>query len=293
MNATIDLSRVKIRPAGDRFVLVEFGRAMTLELNFRAQAVALAIRSAEIEGVVDTAPCFASILVEYDPARLSQPDLGRELERLCEVTAGPAGAVLPSRLWYLPVLYLDPWTRECVARYSRDVRARAYDPETLAREHGLDDARAFVRMHAGTEWWIAAIGSWPGLPFCMALDPRCRLSAAKYDPPRTTTPRGAIGLGGGSTAIYSVESPGGYQIFGRTPVPIFDPARQLSAFRENAVVLRAGDRIRFVPIDRDEYDAIDSAVAAGHYVHERIDYQQFAVREYLQWAAGVAPRATA
>ena len=72
-----------------------------------------------------------------------------------------------------------------------------------------------MRVHSGTEYWVASLGFWPGLPFMMALDPRCVLTAPKYNPPRTWTPQGTVGMGGASTAIYPVATPGGYQIFAR------------------------------------------------------------------------------
>lgn len=263
---------------------------MSLELNFRAQGLAQAMHAARIDGVVDTAPCFASLLVQYDPDRISLADLTRELLALNRTIETSADALLVSRLFYLPVLYLDPWTRRCVEQYSSEVRQRAYDADTLAASHGLRDAAEFARHHASSEWWVAAIGSWPGLPFCMALDPCCRLTAPKYSPPRTTTPRGSIGLGGSSTAIYSVESPGGYQIFGRTPVPIFDPGQRLPAFAAGSVLLRAGDRIRFMPVEESEYHAIDAQVIAGTYLHEHVDYQRFSVTDYRVWAAARAAK---
>ena len=85
----------------------------------------------------------------------------------------------------------------------------------VAELNGLKDVHQFVRVHSGTEYWVASLGFWPGLPFMMALDPRCVITAPKYNPPRTWTPQGTVGMGGASTAIYPVATPGGYQIFAR------------------------------------------------------------------------------
>jgi allophanate hydrolase subunit 1 len=92
----------------------------------------------------------------------------------------------------------------------------------------------------------------------MALDPRCRLSAPKYNPARTWTPQGTVGMGGASTAIYPVATPGGYQIFARTPVPIWDPEQRFPVFRDSIVLFRAGGRVRFVPVESEEFDWVEA-----------------------------------
>ena len=119
----------------------------------------------------------------------------------------------------------------------------------------------------------------------MALDPRCRLTAPKYNPPRTFTPKGTIGMGGSSTAIYSVESPGGYQIFGRTPVPIWSEGRPSRRFSNELVLLRPSDRVKFIPIDVDEYHAVEAQLAEGRYFDQIIEYQTLSVAKYTTWTA--------
>lgn len=278
------VNQLEVRPAGDRYVLIEFSRTMDLDSNFRAQGLSAAIRSAGIRGVIDLAPCFASLLIEYECDQIECDDLIREIRALDEHSADIGQLQIDSRLVTLPVVYLDPWTRAAIEDYSTKIQPRGYDAEEIAAINGLKDVAQLVRVHSGTEYWVAAIGSWPGLPFMMALDPRCRLTAPKYNPPRTFTPRGTIGLGGSSTAIYSVESPGGYQIFGRTPVPIWSQGRKSSRFEGELVLLRAGDRVRFVPIDVAEYQDIERRLAADAYVDPIIDYQTFSVARYRQWA---------
>lgn len=281
----------KFYPAGDRFILAEFGRSMDLETNFRAHGLVAAARQAGISGIVDMAPCFATVLVQYDHHEIGYRRLVEELADLDRAAAVGGDVELTSRLIYLPTMYLDPWTRDCIEDYRQKIAQRPFDPEYLAELNGLADPGAFCRMHAGTEWWVAAIGSWPGLPFTMALDPRCRLSGPKYNPPRTWTPKGSIGLGGSSTAVYSIESPGGYQIFGRTPVPIFDREQKLPAFKDNPVLLRSGDRLRFVPTGQEEFERIEALVEDGSYTHQIADYQTFSVENHKRWAASLPPEA--
>jgi Allophanate hydrolase subunit 1 len=121
---------------------------------------------------------------------------------------GPSDDIeLDSRLFYFPTCYLDPWTKAAVDDYCAKITKKKWDPEFVAELNGLADVQQFVRVHSGTEYWVAALGFWPGLPFMMALDPRCVLTAPKYNPPRTWTPQGTIGMGGASTAIYPVATP--------------------------------------------------------------------------------------
>ena len=104
--------RPKFLPAGDRYLLIEFGNEMNLDLNFMAQGLATAAAAANISGIVETAPCFASLLVHYEPALIGYDDVVREFSRLA-TSLGPSQDIeLESRLFYLPALYLDPWTKE-------------------------------------------------------------------------------------------------------------------------------------------------------------------------------------
>jgi KipI family sensor histidine kinase inhibitor len=270
-------------PGGDRFVLIEFGNEMNLELNFMAQGLATAIAEQKTKGIVETAPCFASLLVHYDPDQILYKDLQKETMALIRSLGPSDDIVLDSRLFYLPTMYRDPWTRDCVADYCAKITKKEPDPEFVARVNGLADADQLVRVHSGTEYWVASLGFWPGLPFMMALDPRCVITAPKYNPPRTWTPQGTVGMGGASTAIYPVATPGGYQIFARTPVLIWDTEKRFPVFHDSIVLFRAGDRVKFVPIAKEEYDHIEAKIKDGTYVYNVVEYQKFSVRNYKAW----------
>lgn len=273
----------KFLPGGDRFVLIEFGNEMNLELNFMAQGLATAIFEQKTKGIIETAPCFASLLVHYDPDQIPFKELQKEMMLLIRALGPSDDIVLDSRLFYLPTMYRDPWTRACVEDYCAKITNKELDPEFIARINGLADADQFVRVHSGTEYWVASLGFWPGLPFMMALDPRCVITAPKYNPPRTWTPQGTVGMGGASTAIYPVATPGGYQIFGRTPVPIWDTEKRFPVFHNSIVLFRAGDRVKFVPIGKEEFDFIEAKVKEGTYLYNVVEYQKFSVRNYKAW----------
>jgi urea carboxylase len=275
------------RPGGDRYMLIEFGNEMNLELNFMAQGLATAIAEQKTRGVIETAPCFASMLIHYEPDEISYADLSRELQRLI-AALGPSDDIeLESRIFYFPTVYLDPWTRECVQDYIAKIAPKQTDPEFVAELNGLSDVQQFVRVHSGTEYWVAALGFWPGLPFMMALDPRCKLTAPKYNPPRTWTPKGTVGMGGASTAIYPEHLPGGYQIFGRIPVPIWDPEKRFDVFTDSICLFRPGDRVKFVPCTVEEFEEAERRVADGSYVYNVVEYQKFSVRQYKRWVGSL------
>lgn len=273
----------KYLPGGDRYMLIEFGDEMNLELNFMGQSLAQAVEDNAVKGVIETAPCFASTLIHYEPEEIKFSDLKSEMRSLIE-TLGPSEDIeLDSRLFYFPAVYLDPWTKEAVDDYRANITEKEWDPEFIARLNGLDDVEQFVRVHSGTEYWVASLGFWPGLPFMMALDPRCMLTAPKYNPPRTWTPEGTVGMGGASTCIYPVATPGGYQIFGRTPVPIWDTQKRFPQFEDSICLFKPGDRVKFVPCGLEEYEQAAAQVADGSYQYNVVEYQRFSVKHYKAW----------
>lgn len=277
----------RCRPGGDRYIEVELGDEMSFELNFRVHALCTAIRAAHIPGVIELIPEMASLQVSYDPDRISFDDMVREIEPLHREAQRGEDTELDSRLFYVPVLYFDPWTEGCVNEYRERVTAKTPDPELLCELNGLSGRTELRRLHSSPEYWVAALGFWPGLCSLMSLDPRVRLIAPKYNPPRSWTPKGTIGIGGAITCIYPDRTPGGYQIFARTPMPVWDREQRLPAFKESLALFRAGDRVRFIPVDREEYDLIDATVAEGTYVHPMVDYQKFSLGKYRTWLAGL------
>jgi len=273
----------KFLPAGDKYMLIEFGNVMNLELNFTAQNLAKAIKDNKIKGVYETSPCFASMLVHYEPEEIKFNDLKNELKSLVD-SLGPSDDIeINSRIFSFPTVYLDKWTKECVEDYSNKIAKKKPDPELITELNNLESTAQFVRVHSGTEYWVSAIGFWPGLPFMMALDPRCKLTVPKYNPPRTWTPKGTVGMGGASTSIYPDRLPGGYQIFGIIPVPIWDTKKSFPVFENNICLFQPGDRVKFVPTTYEEFDHVSKKVEDGTYDYNIIEYQKFSVKNYKKW----------
>lgn len=228
--------------SGDQFLTIEIGDEMSLEANFKVIGIDRAIKQAAITGVVETLPGWRSMLLHYDSIKIGTRDLITELKKVVEEV--PKVDQVPSRMIEIPVKYKGNW---------------GPDIEFVASENGLT-VEEVIEIHSKTIHWVGMVGFTPGSPQLMQLEPAQLLSVPKYKSPRTYTPQGTIGLGGSLTAIYPVVSPGGYQMMGLTPVPIFDRFQSLEDFEKSPVLLRIGDRIRFIPVEMEEFDALRQQV---------------------------------
>ncbi len=274
----------RFSPGGDRYILIEFGDEMNLTLNFKAQALAKLLEDNKQLGIIESAPCFASMLIHYEPEIIGYDSAVTYLTELISELGPSDDIVLDSRIFYIPAVYLDPWTKEAIDDYRIKINnEKIYDPDYVAELNGLENAQQLARVHSGTEYWISSLGFWPGLPFMMPLDPRCKLTAPKYNPPRTWTPKGAIGMGGASTAIYPEALPGGYQLFARTPVPIWDTSKRFDVFENSICLFQPGDRVKFVPCDEEAFEYYEQQVNDGSYVYNLIEYQKFSVKNHNDW----------
>ena len=124
--------RPRYMPGGDRYKLIEFGNEMNLELNFKAQGLAAAIQQSGNSGVIETAPCFASMLIHYDPDKIGFKDLTKEMQSLIDALGPSDDIELDSRLFYFPTCYLDPWTKAEVDDYCAKITKKKWDPEYVA-----------------------------------------------------------------------------------------------------------------------------------------------------------------
>lgn len=287
---------VTYRYAGDRAVLVEYGEMeFDLTLNFFVLAVDAALRDSAIEGLVETAPGFRSILVSYDPLALATHDLVAHLDGVHDGLEAEREMQIESRLVHLPVAFDDSETRRAVERYVHSIRKDApnceggHNIDYIVRYNGLAAREELYEAVLESEQWTAFIGFFPGLPFMFPLDPRHAVFVPKYNPTRTWTPEGALGIGGPCWAIYPVESAGGYQLVGRT-LPIYDLAGRDRVFRENPLLLRAGDRIRFHRVEEDELLSLWEDVRADRYRY-RIEDSPLDVGAYLAWTETVRAEA--
>jgi urea carboxylase len=253
---------------------------MSLAAFFKSLSMTTAIRESKIAGVTEICPANASFQVKFDPDVVSPDDMLREVKAI-EQDAEKADPVIGTRIVEIPVFYQDPWTHETLMRF----RERHQDPSTTdieyaARINGLSGVDAFVAAHSGSPWFVSMVGFVAGLPFMYQMVERQRqIEVPKYLRPRTDTPRLTVGHGGCFGCIYSVRGAGGYQMFGITPMPIYDPTQTTSYLRDFMVFFRPGDIVKFKPVGRDEYDATVADVDAGRFAPRMRDVT-FDLREF-------------
>jgi KipI family sensor histidine kinase inhibitor len=137
------------------------------------------------------------------------------------------------------------------------------DLDFVAEVNGLSVADTVGRLQATQ--FAGMVSFSPGMANCMWVDERLALSAPKYESPRTTTPPGTVGLGGSSISLYSVATPGGFQMVGRLAVPIYQPVPTLAGFADSPTLIRPGDRIRLTAVGPAAGAAIVDQVARGSY----------------------------
>ena len=218
---------------------VELGDEISLAVNTRVRALEHLLATRGEPGIIEAVPSFRALLVYYDPFAVGYDALCARLDALA-AEASPA-ALPPARRVELPCCYEEEFGLDLVGAAAR----LELTPAEL------------VAAHAGADYIVYFIGFTPGLPY---LDLPERITIPRLETPRVRVPPNSVSIGGTQCCIYSVESPGGFWIIGRTPVPLYDPARV------EPVLLHAGDRVRFRPIDRAEFESINDAARRGTYL---------------------------
>lgn len=265
---------------GDEHVYVEMDDEMSLDAFFKSLSMSNAVRDANIKGVTEICPANASFQVRFDPDVIAPDDIMAKVKEL-EHKAETAEKRLTTRIIEIPVFYKDPWTHETLMRF----RERHQDPngtdlDYAAKINGFASADEFIEAHHSQPWFVSMVGFVAGLPFLYQLvDREKQLQVPKYLSPRTDTPKQTVGYGGCFSCIYSVRGAGGYQMFGVTPMPIYDPEQKVAHLKDFMVFFKPGDIVKWKPIDRAEYDSILAAVEDGTYV-PRIAEVEFDLDEF-------------
>jgi KipI family sensor histidine kinase inhibitor len=216
---------------------VDFGEEISREVNARVLALEYLIERKAIAGVTETVPTFRSLLVYYEPAVVSHAALVDALRALAR-DARP-DILPPARTVEIPCCYGGEL---------------GFELEDAAAKLGLPPDEV-ARLHASGDYYVYFVGFTPGLPYMTGMPEA--LTIPRLERPRTKTPPGSVGIGGTQCSIYSVESPGGFWVLGRTPLRLYDPGAA------DPILLRAGDHVRFRMVDRAEFDRIADAVAQG------------------------------
>lgn len=289
MDATESRLEILFRQAGDGFIQVEYGREQraALQDSFRMLAINDIIKSKSINGLIETVPGIRTNLLHFDPEIISYQELIENVKESEDSMSTIDDVVLESRIINLPIAFEDSETKKSVAKYVAEVRQDApnvingYNIEYMAMCNGVSVAE-IKKMLLGTEWFNSGGGFWPGGAFLWPMDPRCAIVVPKYNPPRTWTPEGAVGIGGPCVFTYTTPTGGGYQLFGRT-IPIFQFACKHPMFKDGPFLYRNTDRVRFHETTEKEVLEI-----YGH-VHEKFDYEynieqgEIKAKDYLKW----------
>jgi KipI family sensor histidine kinase inhibitor len=225
-----------VSPLGDAAVYAEFTDAFDLEVNAALQPIAAALRARALPWIRDVVPALCGIAVHVDPDHPALPPslqeaFREELAKAFEQTGEFARA---GRLVELPVCY--------------DLEF-GFDLQEMSKILGLSEDE-IVHRHTGGEHRVLMVGFSPGQPYIGGLD--ARLAVPRRATPRTRVPAGSVAVANAQTAVYSYETPGGWNVIGRTPLTVFDPAR------EPPSLFTPGDRVRFVPIARTQFDRMKS-----------------------------------
>lgn len=251
---------------GDEHLFVECSEEMSLEAFFKSLSMSRGVREAGIKGVTEICPANASMQVKFNPDIIKPNDILAEVKAI-ETAAEKTEPVIDTRIVEIPVFYNDPWTHETLMRFrERHQDPNATDLEYAARINNFASVDAFIGAHSESPWFVSMVGFVSGLPFMYQMVERQRqIEVPKYLRPRTDTPKLTVGYGGCFSCIYSVRGAGGYQMFGITPMPIFDPTQTTSYLRDFMVFFNPGDIVKFRPIDRAAYDQAVADVEAGRF----------------------------
>ena len=233
------MDEVKILTEGDSSILLVFKQEISPDINGKITGFVHLLKEQQIEGVIDMIPAFASLLINYDPRMIRYEELKERLENLLKLEVEEQQKL--KKVFEIPVCY--------GGEYGPDLDAIA--------EHAGLTTKEVIDIHTSKDYLIYMLGFLPGFSYLGGLDER--IHTPRLANPRIRIPAGSVGIGGSQTGIYPLDSPGGWQLLGLTPVKTYDPKR------EKPILFEAGDYIRFVPVDEAEFLRIKEQVDAGIY----------------------------
>jgi inhibitor of KinA len=210
--------------------VVEIGDEIHPEINCKIRGLVLALEAKHLRGVREYIPTYRSLLVQYDPAEILFNEL---IEQIRQIESQLEGTTIPeAKIVEIPVTY--------GGEFGPDI-------EFVAKHNNLCQEEV-ITLHTGRDYLVYMLGFTPG--FCYLGGMSERLETPRLTSPRTRIPAGSVGIAGKQTGIYPIDSPGGWQLIGRTPLRLFDPTRA------SVVLIEAGDYVRFTQIDEQEYERL-------------------------------------
>jgi inhibitor of KinA len=223
----------RISPLGDSALVIGVGDEIGEKTHDRVRALVHQLESNPPDAMIEYIPAFTSVTVIYDPLRATHNEFASRVEALIGSTTEELETI-EARSIVVPVCYGGDFGPDL-------------DSVSSAKDMTPDEV---VAVHTEPEYLVYMIGFAPGFPYMGGMSER--IATGRRDSPRKRIPAGTVGIAGRQTGIYSIESPGGWQLIGRTPLRLFRPED------EEPTLLRAGDRVRFESIDSDEYESLAS-----------------------------------
>jgi inhibitor of KinA len=218
----------RVTPLGDSAVLVQFNQTIDLETHRMVKSLAKDLGQRPLPGMIEYIPAFASIAVFYDMLQTSFTAIRSGLLDL----AASLEQQIDDR----------PNTVEIPVCYGGELGP---DLEFVAKHNGLTEEEV-IQIHSGNEYLVYMIGFAPGFPYLGGMSEQ--IATPRRQTPRLSIHPGSVGIAGTQTGVYPIETPGGWQLIGRTPTALFRPSEHPPS------LLQAGDIVRFRPISREEFD---------------------------------------
>ena len=220
-----------ISPVGDCAISIDFGQVIDPKINRHIRQTIERIQELKLDGITELVPTYCALLIQYDAMLYSYSDICNLMEPLLEPSA------------------TDDANERVTVVEIPTVYGGEFGPDLgfVASHNNLSEDEV-VSIHSGTDYLVYMLGFIPGFTYLGGMDPR--IATPRLSSPRTLIPAGSVGIAGEQTGTYPSDSPGGWQIIGRTPVTMYDMSK------EQAALLSAGDYVRYVPIDEAEYNRI-------------------------------------
>ena len=220
-----------ISPVGDRAISIDFGQVIDPTINRHIRQTIERIKELQLDGIIELVPTYCALLVEYDAMLYSYSEICNIIEPTLEEGMTNTTNELVTVV-EVPTVY--------GGEFGPDLRFVA------SHNHLSEDE--VISIHSGTDYLVYMLGFIPGFSYLGGMD--SRIATPRLSSPRTVIPAGSVGIAGEQTGTYPSDSPGGWQIIGRTPVTMYDMSKA------QAALLKSGDYVRYVPIDESEFHRI-------------------------------------
>lgn len=230
---------IKYMPAGDSSLVMEFGNSIDPDINGKISDMLMRIEENIIDGISEMIPTYRSILIIYNPLLITYNEL---VDYLKETSSKSSFSKKhQARIIEIPTIY--------GGEYGPDINFVAEQNNLTLEE--------VINLHSSIDYLVYMLGFTPGFAYLGGMDKRIETPRLKI--PRTNIPAGSVGIAGNQTGIYSIKSPGGWQLIGKTPVKLYDPRAKLP------ILLNAGDYLRFTRVSENEYLKIEELIKYNEY----------------------------